>query len=186
MSVSLEERFWNHVQICEHGIECGECCWPWRGALSNGYGVLSVYDAARYQQTKLPSKNILAHRLACEIALHAHIPTGLYALHKCNYRACCHFHPRHVYIGDSLQNIHDAIAAGTHISLHQRGAPHWRKRDPERSKQHKPVLKHPFEKIQRIRSLAYAGFPVGVIARIFGLREGYVSAVVLRKIRLDS
>jgi hypothetical protein len=98
-----------------------------------------------------------------------------------------------VYIGTYLDNIRDSIEAGTHISVvstllgngRQVGSMHWRRLDPERSRHHQARLKHPFVLIQQIRHLAFAGFPVSVLARIFGFRDSYISAIVQRKIRLD-
>ena len=187
ISVNIVNYFWEHVAICAHGKTCRVCCWPWTGTRWKGYGIITIYDKELYASKGQPARTIKASRIALEIATNAVLAKGTWALHACNNPPCCNTNTGHVYAGTPKKNTQDAIAAGTHISLRQaKGADHWRRKYPQRSKAHKPSVKHPFAMIQTIRHLFRAGFPVTVLARIFALRSGYVSAIVLCKRRCDS
>jgi hypothetical protein len=75
----------------------------------NGYGILCFY----HRGLRAP-RNIRAHRLACELALHGPIPHRLWALHKCNTPLCCHYHPAHIYLGTPRDNMRDTVTSHRH------------------------------------------------------------------------
>jgi len=52
-----------------------------------------------------------AHRFICD-TLKGPIPSGLWALHTCDNRAC--INPEHLYIGTRQNNIDDMVSRGRH------------------------------------------------------------------------
>lgn len=73
-------------------------CWEWNLHRSNGYG-----------KCRVNGKSLRVHRYSWELE-HGPIPTGKYALHKCNNRACAN--PQHLYIGDHADNMRDLSRSG--------------------------------------------------------------------------
>lgn len=73
-------------------------CWIWMGGLNgDGYGNYKDSEGTQHR----------AHRLVWTI-LRGSIPLGLFVLHKCDIRCCVN--PEHLYIGDQVDNIGDALA----------------------------------------------------------------------------
>jgi hypothetical protein len=90
-----------------------EGCWQWVGAKTgSGYG--------HGRGVRLfPKGEQLAHRQSFFLH-HGRVPTlPLMVLHKCNNPLCVR--PEHLYEGDGIQNVADAIRA--------RGGIHWAKRN---------------------------------------------------------
>ena len=86
----LVERFWERVQLCEHGIGCENCCWEWKGAFNqDGFGTLGV-------KTKKGWKNTLVHRLALELAHNQPLPAKHFVFPRCKNRNCCN--ARHLVV----------------------------------------------------------------------------------------
>lgn len=90
-------------------------CWPYIG----------TRDKSGYGRLPLNRKNILAHRIAYELA-YGPIPDGLFVLHSCD-NPCCQ-NPAHLHIGTHTDNMRErsergrAPAGATHHSyLH----PEW-------------------------------------------------------------
>jgi hypothetical protein len=94
------ERFWSKIdkersQIFYNGTRC----WEWTGAPThNGYG-----------RFPLRSGTIRAHRVAYELD-YGDIPDGLFVLHHCDNRLCCH--PLHLFLGTQQNNMDDMAEKG--------------------------------------------------------------------------
>jgi hypothetical protein len=83
--ISAEARFWGFVmQDDDSG------CWPWQGALVDGYGVLRV-----------EGKKTKAHRFAYEL-LEGAIPAGLTIDHLCCNKGCVN--PGHMEPVTAVEN----------------------------------------------------------------------------------
>lgn len=76
---TAEERFWakvdKHGPVPQHRPELGPC-WPWTGALSQGYGHLTYRSRTRK-----------AHQVAFELLVGS-VPAGMELDHLCRNRAC--------------------------------------------------------------------------------------------------
>lgn len=81
-----EQRLWARVQ---RGAP--DDCWPWRGALSNGYGRL-----------RIPGGSVQAHRLAYELLV-GPIPADRELDHLCRNTVCCN--PAHLEPVTKAENI---------------------------------------------------------------------------------
>lgn len=76
-------------------------CWPWKYKRSpRGYG-----------QTIVAGRDVRAHRVAWEVT-HGPIPAGMVVCHHCDNPPCCN--PRHLFLGDALDNVHDKVAKKRH------------------------------------------------------------------------
>lgn len=102
-------RFWSRVD--KRGPDE---CWPWRGALLNGYGNFAIGGRG------CPVVNASRIALALHTGLYhdGAIGTELYCLHSCDNRACVN--PSHLRWGTCLDNIRDMVERGRHA----RGATH--------------------------------------------------------------
>ena len=100
---TLDDRFWSKVDV-----RGPDDCWPWTGALNNGYGRFFTGGSPRYDY---------AHRVAYALAY------GVWprvARHACDNPPCCN--PVHVLDGDHADNRRDAVDRGRH----QHGEGHWK------------------------------------------------------------
>ena len=78
-----------------------ETCWIWTGgATREGYGKTSVGYAS-----------IRAHRLAWTFFA-GPIPDGMNVLHHCDNPPCVRFHPEHLFLGTTAQNVADRNQKG--------------------------------------------------------------------------
>lgn len=82
-------RFWLKVQK-----GAPEECWPWKGYLSNGYGLFRVGGKAGYR--------ITAHRYSCQL-VHGPIDAGMVVDHLCR-NPCC-VNPRHLEVVTQQVNL---------------------------------------------------------------------------------
>lgn len=85
---STLERFVSLLSIDENG------CWVWRGAISKGYGYLSV-----------GKKKVLAHRWSYT-TFKGQIPDGLTVHHKCYNPSCVN--PNHLKAITQMENNYDS------------------------------------------------------------------------------
>ena len=119
-------------------VKTGPDCWEWTGARFNtGYG--------RFQ---LNGDGLLAHRVMMALAW-AGIPEGLIVCHHCDNPPCVR--PSHLFLGNSRDNVMDAIAKGRHEG--------------------------PSNKSLEIRGLLTAGMTQSQIARRIGISRQRVSQI---------
>jgi hypothetical protein len=129
---SIEERFWGHVQICEHGRSCKICCWPWTAKIDDGgYGHFAVTS----------KRDALAHRYAYQL-IRGFVLPGMLICHDCpkgDLRSCCN--PAHLRPGTNMDNMRDARDKGRFstgprsefFKMRTRNGIHrWMKEHPER------------------------------------------------------
>ena len=101
------------------------------------------------------------------VAVNGPIPEGLSALHRCNNTTCVKPHPDHVYLGTQLDNIHDAIEAGTH------------RKPPRYIGESHPNAKLTSEQVADIRSRhAAGGVSFAALGREFGVSGRMASYIV--------
>jgi hypothetical protein len=87
------ERFWSLVDRTG-------ACWTWLGKRVNGYGQF---------RRNSPRRMEMAHRVAWELT-NGSVPKGLWVLHRCDNRLCCH--PDHLFVGTAQDNSDDMINKG--------------------------------------------------------------------------
>lgn len=129
-----------------------EACWPWTaGRFPFGHGCFWI-----------DGKSKKASRLAYEIE-HGPIPPGLCVLHSCDNPPCCN--PAHLRAGTQADNCRDKVLRSRQI----RGtATNTAKLDEDT--------------VRSIRSLArYSGIPVYQIAKLFGVSNPNVRALIHRR-----
>jgi hypothetical protein len=101
--------FWNHVQVCVHGLTCVQCCWLWTGGTSYTYGIVTIPERDQVVQRGQGPRTLGAHRLALEIAMNTRLPREVWALHRCNEPPCCNTNTGHIYAGTSAENARDRV-----------------------------------------------------------------------------
>ncbi len=80
-------------------VDLNSGCWLWEGHLdTSGYGALFALG-----------KNLRMHRVSYEL-FRGEIPTGMWALHKCDVRSCVN--PNHIWLGTVQDNNADTKAKG--------------------------------------------------------------------------
>ena len=109
--MEIIERFWKHVQRCEHGTDCAACCWLWTASYSrDGYGQFRLHTA--YKRPDGKARRLSTHRLSWMLTA-GDIPEGLCVLHNCpgkDNRLCVN--PAHLWLGTIMDNTHDAMRKG--------------------------------------------------------------------------
>lgn len=94
-SGSLLKRFWERVDV-----QGRDECWEWQaGKYPFGHGTIME-----------KGKQLLAHRIAWEIANNQEVPEGMYILHSCDNPSCCN--PAHLRPGTAADNVHDMYERG--------------------------------------------------------------------------
>lgn len=103
----LLKRFWSKIQVCEHGLECKECCWPWlAGMHPRGYGKFHL-EGSSYSRTE---KVVRAHIFAYELhngGITNRIENKIHVLHRCDNPPCVSFH--HLFKGTQKENMQDML-----------------------------------------------------------------------------
>ncbi len=94
---NLRERFNQHVIKVS-----GNDCWLWLGSTTGGYGQIKVYN-----------KNVLAHRVAAQLA-GFQFDSSVDILHTCDNTRCVN--PDHLFIGSHAENMHDKTLKGRQSS----------------------------------------------------------------------
>ena len=141
------ERFWAKV-------EKSDGCWLWAGALTKGYGQVSI-----------DKRNTYAHRLSWEIH-YGPIPKGLFVCHKCDTPRCVR--PDHLFVGTCADNIADMWAKGRA----KHGALIGSANKAARLKE---------SDIPKIKKLSRDGLGVREIAPLFGVSKSTIHNVVSEK-----
>jgi len=76
-------------------------CWNWIGYTQNGYGVFRIKPSLKWYYV---------HRVSAAIFLGFDADSNKWILHKCDNPRC--FNPEHLFIGDHVDNMHDAALKG--------------------------------------------------------------------------
>jgi hypothetical protein len=128
--LKLFERLWKSMQVCEHGIECPYCCWPWiKGRDKDGYGIITTTNAFKEHI------GLRVSRVVWEIWHALPFPPDKEACHYCDWPPCAN--PSHLWPGTLAENRQDCVAKQRHsrglntgVHLHPeafpRGVAHYR------------------------------------------------------------
>lgn len=151
---TLQAAFWCKVvpMMDDRG------CWEWTGGRSRksqkggGYGALKVNRVQQY-----------AHRASYVIHKGA-IPKGLHVLHKCDNTTCVN--PWHLFLGTQTDNDRDRDTKGRAC----KGSEHGLSR----------LVEEDVIKIRKILDLGRES--QRAIARSFGVSQGTISLIALRKV----
>lgn len=103
-------RFWSKVDVCDHGMNCSNCCWEW----------LANRHPKGYGQFSLHGRTTRARITAWELHYNRDFPPGLHALHSCDNPPCTS--PWHIYPGTNLRNMRDRGERGR--VYHPKGSLH--------------------------------------------------------------
>jgi hypothetical protein len=104
LTPQIIERFWQNVTRCDHGDQCGKCCWLW-----HGYAKKPVGRHASYGRFFIYPYQYPAHRVSY-ILTYGYIFPGLYICHRCDVPLCVN--PQHLWAGTPTENVHDTIRKG--------------------------------------------------------------------------
>ena len=130
-------------------------CWEWQAVKSSsGHGMFW-----------LDGKMRLAHRVSWEMSKSA-IPPGLCVLHRCDNPPCVN--PAHLFLGTVGDNNADRASKG-------------RTRNGGRQGVKNQMAKLNPRKVRQIRNHLARGTPQRAIAKLFGVRQGVVCGINLRK-----
>lgn len=151
---ALDARFWSKVYFdtTEQG------CWLWTARPVNhqGYGGFYV-DRTR--------RSVKAHRFSWELH-YGPIPAGLFVCHRCDNTACVRHH--HLFLGTFQDNMDDMNAKGRNNGGGPRGEANG-------------FAKLTAAQIPEIRRRYAAGESGPDLAREFGVSQGTINLVALRK-----
>jgi len=139
-------------------------CWLWTGFVDpGGYGRFS----------RPAGQTSLAHRVCWEFFVSGQpVTRGLVVMHSCDVPACVN--PRHLSVGTQLDNVRDRDRKGRGEKKHQRVA-----NASGTLNGHAKLNPHI---IREIRERAASGEKQSSIGKSFGILQGHVSKIVLRKV----
>ncbi len=109
-----------------------------------------------YGSAKFEGRDQMTHRVTWIITF-GPIPDEMDVLHKCDNTKC--FRPSHLFLGTHLQNMRDCVGKG----------------------RTKIVPKLTDQQVQEIRQLYAEGVKQVVLAHQFGVFQGNISKIILRK-----
>lgn len=92
------ESILRFVEVCNHGENCIECCWLWKGQVDTH----KEYGKVSYQNEKY-----IAHALIFKLRNNIPLVVKFHSLHACDVSLCCNWN--HVYRGDHAQNMKDKV-----------------------------------------------------------------------------
>lgn len=150
-------RFLKHVEICEHGWDCKECCFQWCDVTTH-YGTF-VYRKG----TRVVSKQ--AHRFMWWLKF-GKVPKDMEVCHNCpeGDNSLC-VNPRHLWLGTQADNIKDKIKK----NRQNRGETNWNARLTE-------------EKVIKIRRMFATGnYTKREIGKLFDTTDDNVYMIVSRR-----
>lgn len=130
-------------------------CWIWTGSRSR----------RGYGQISVRNTTMRAHRCAWELT-NGPIPEGQLILHSCDNPPCCN--PDHLSPGTHVENMRQMVERGRSMV----GERH-------------PRLKLSNDQVTEIRERFAAGATQVSLAAEFGVRQGYVSKIVRRRMRVE-
>ncbi len=141
-------RFWSHVNKDGPVLNAKlEQCWVWLRA-TNKRG----YGIVRYD-----GNNELAHRRSWLLAT-GNLPADMDICHHCDNPPCVR--PSHLFIGTDADNVADCVSKLRHTFGMRNGC-----------------AVHPVEVVEEIRAKFASGMRVFEIAKLLGLRSGYVQKI---------
>lgn len=170
-SDTFRNRFWNKVSKSSD-----DKCWEWTAHKTKyGYGMISM---------GLKYRPIQANRAAW-ILHNGAIPEGKYVCHACDNPGCVN--PKHLWLGDPSDNVHDMIAKGRDKIRNGLGGAsgdkNSRRKHPEAYPNWEKTSVLSDEKVDRIRSLAAAGeLNQTQVAKMFGVTQSHISRIVNHKV----
>lgn len=126
-------------------------CWLWTaGSNRHGYGLF--WNGERMEQ---------AHRVALRLS-GVPVPAGADVCHRCDNPLCVN--PAHLYVGDALTNIGDALRRGRHKHVASFGETN-------------PSAKLTQKQVAEIRRLLARGNTHRAIAEVFGVSRSTVTLI---------
>jgi len=141
------------IDLCSENVSLNEAsgCWEWSG----------LKTPKGYGLVSIEGKKFRAHRLSYEFN-RGKIPDGLFVCHHCDNRCCVN--PDHLFVGTNEDNIADMVAKGrqARVSGSQNGSARLSAAD-----------------VIAIRNAR--GIKQKELARQYGITQGQVSAIQLRK-----
>lgn len=156
------KRFWQKVNkdgsIPAHCPELGQC-WEWLAGL----------NTAGYGQFSQKSKKLSAHRVSYELN-YDNIPDDLFVLHKCDNPKCVN--PYHLFLGTPKDNTTDMFKKGRNAPIYLvalKGEEHGRSKMTR-------------AQVVEIRKQYLDGVKQQVLAKMYGLHQSHISAIVNYKV----
>lgn len=145
-----------HVQVCEHGLTCQDCCWPWIGG---GINPKTGYVTTRYVIDGVTVYG--AHRIIWVLTRQRQPGKGHDIGHTCDVRHCCQ--PFHVWECTHHQNMLDMVMRG-------------------RQAHNRTPKKLSMAKARKMRKCWRDGMKQADIARKFGVSQPFTSNVLNNKV----
>ena len=145
------KKFWMKVNKLSN-----DGCWNWTGTVNQkGYGMIGC------RRLNIGVNSIGAHRFSWLINI-GEIPKGMWVLHKCDNKLCVN--PNHLYLGDHLDNVKDAI---------------------KRSPTGKTTSRFSIEDVSNIKNLySTGGYTYDRLSMMYNCTPAYIWKIVKNKVKL--